>query len=63
VSERGGPFTITADQLKAALGNEQVQQLAAHLGLPMDKILATIAEQFPAIVDKLSPNGTLQEAK
>ena len=53
---------ITADQLKAALGNEQVQQIATHFGLPVDKILATVAEQLPAIVDKLSPNGTLQKA-
>src|ERR1700690_966283 len=59
----GKNLPITADQLKAALGNEQVQQIAAHFGLPMDKILATVAEQLPAIVDKLSPNGALQEAK
>ena len=59
----GKNLPITADQLKAALGKEQVQQIAAHFGLPMDKILATVAEQLPAIVDKLSPNGTLQEAK
>jgi uncharacterized protein YidB (DUF937 family) len=52
---------ITADQLRAALGNEQIQQLAAHSGLPMDKILATVAENLPAIVDKLSPNGKLQQ--
>jgi uncharacterized protein YidB (DUF937 family) len=45
---------ITADQLRAALGNEQTQQLVAHFGLPMDKILATIAEHLPARVDKLA---------
>ena len=52
---------ISADQLKAALGNAQVQQLAAHFGLPVDKILATMADKLPAIVDKLSPNGMLQK--
>ena len=59
----GKNLPITADQLKAALGNEQIQQIAANFGLPMDKILATVAEHLPAIVDKLSPNGKLQEAK
>jgi uncharacterized protein YidB (DUF937 family) len=59
----GKNLPITADQLKAALGNEQIQQIAADFGLPMDKILATVAEHLPAIVDKLSPNGKLQEAK
>jgi uncharacterized protein YidB (DUF937 family) len=53
---------ITADQLRAALGNEQIQQLATQLGLPMDKILATVAEHLPAIVDKMSPKGKLQAA-
>jgi uncharacterized protein YidB (DUF937 family) len=57
----GKNLPITADQLRAALGNEQIQQLAAHFGLPMDKILATVAENLPAIVDKLSPNGKLQQ--
>ena len=59
----GKNLPITADQLKAALGNEQIQQIAADFGLPMNKILATVAEHLPAIVDKLSPNGKLQEAK
>ena len=58
----GKNLPITADQLRAALGNEQIQQLAAYFGLPMDKILTTVAESLPAIVDKLSPNGKLQAA-
>ena len=54
---------ITADQLRAALGNAQIQQLAASFGLPVDKVLASLAEHLPSIVDQLSPNGTLQEPK
>ena len=56
----GKNLPITADQLRAALGNEQIQQLAAHFGLPVDKILATVAEQLPGIVDQMSPKGKLQ---
>jgi uncharacterized protein YidB (DUF937 family) len=58
----GRNLPITGDQLKAALGNEQIQQLAAHFGLPLDKVLAMVAENLPAIVDKLSANGTLRAA-
>ena len=58
----GKNLPITVDQLKTALGNQKIQQLAAHFGLPVDKILATVAENLPAIVDKLSPNGTLQKS-
>jgi len=58
----GQNLPITADQLRAALGNEQIQQIATHLGLPVDKILGFLAEHLPAVVDKLSPKGTLRDA-
>ena len=47
--------------VRAALGNTQIQQLAASFGLPVDKVLASLAEHLPAVVDKMSPNGTLQQ--
>ena len=59
----GNNIPITADQLRAALGSGQIEQLAASFGLPVDKVLASLAEHLPSIVDKLSPNGTLQEPK
>jgi uncharacterized protein YidB (DUF937 family) len=59
----GKNLPITANQLREALGNGQIQQLAASFGLPVDKVLASLAEHLPAIVDKLSPDGTLQEPK
>jgi uncharacterized protein YidB (DUF937 family) len=59
----GKNMPITADQLRAALGNGQIQQLAASFGLPVHKVLASLAEHLPSIVDQLSPNGTLQEPK
>jgi len=59
----GKNLPITADQLRAALGNEQTQQIAASFGLPIDKVFGTLAEHLPSIVDKLSPNGKLQEPK
>jgi uncharacterized protein YidB (DUF937 family) len=58
-----GPGTnlpITEDQLKAALGNSQVQDFARHLGLPVDETLKNLAQYLPNIVDKASPNGTLR---
>ena len=58
-----GPGTnlpITEDQLKAVLGNTQVQDFARHLGLPVDATVKLLAQYLPDIVDKASPNGTLQ---
>ena len=50
---------ITADQLRAALSSEQVQQIAQHLGLPVDAALKALAAHLPAAVDQASPNGQL----
>lgn len=60
-----GPGTnlpVSEDQLKAVLGNAQVQEFARHLGLPVDQTLAMLAKFLPDIVDKASPNGTLQSS-
>ena len=51
---------ITEEQLKAVLGNAQVQDFARHLGLPGDQALKAMAQYLPEIVDKASPNGVLK---
>jgi uncharacterized protein YidB (DUF937 family) len=56
----GTNMPITADQLKAVLGNSQLQDFARHLGLPVDETLKVLAQYLPEMVDKASPNGTLQ---
>lgn len=57
----GSNLPITAEQLRDALGDEHVQQIANSLGLPTDKILDMLSQHLPAAVDKMSPNGTLEE--
>jgi len=56
----GANLPITEDQLKAVLGDAQIQEFARHLGLPVDATLKLLAQYLPEIVDKASPNGTLQ---
>ena len=58
----GANMPVTADQLRAALGNEQVKQIAQHLGLPVDQALSMLSAHLPDMVDKASPNGELQPA-
>ncbi len=57
----GQNLPITADQLKAVLGNAQIQEFARHMGLPVDQVLALMAQYLPEIVDKASPHGVLQK--
>lgn len=56
----GANMPVSEDQLKAVLGNAQVQEFARHLGLPVDQTLKMLAQYLPDVVDKASPNGTIQ---
>ena len=56
----GANLPVTTEQLKAALGNEQVKELAQRFGVSTDAALKLLAEHLPAVVDQASPNGTLQ---
>jgi uncharacterized protein YidB (DUF937 family) len=53
---------ITPEQIRAALGSDQVRQLAEHFGIPIDNVLKLLAEQVPNAVDQASPNGTIQDS-
>jgi uncharacterized protein YidB (DUF937 family) len=58
----GANLPVTADQIRSALGNQQVQELARHFGLPVDTALKLLAEHLPTTVDQASPNGTIEPA-
>jgi uncharacterized protein YidB (DUF937 family) len=52
---------VSVDQIRAALGDERVRQIAASLGIPVDQVLGQLSQHLPAMIDKMSPNGTLEE--
>jgi uncharacterized protein YidB (DUF937 family) len=56
----GSNMQVTPAQIQAALGSDQVKQLAAHFGIPTDAALKMLAEHLPAAVDQASPNGVVQ---
>ena len=55
----GANLPVSPEQLRGALGNEQVQELAAHFGVPVDAALKMLSEHLPQAVDQASPNGSL----
>jgi len=57
----GANLPISVDQLRAALGDDNVRQIAAQLGIPVDQILGQLSQHLPATIDKMSPNGTLEQ--
>jgi uncharacterized protein YidB (DUF937 family) len=48
---------ISADQIQHVLGNTQVQQMAAKVGISPEAASSQLAQLLPTIVDKLTPNG------
>jgi uncharacterized protein YidB (DUF937 family) len=56
----GSNLPVTPDQLRAALGNEHVRQLAQHFGVDPDAALKLLADHLPNAIDQASPQGNLQ---
>lgn len=57
---RGPNEPITADDLQRVMGNAQVREIAAKLGIPVEQLFPTLAKTLPEAVDQHSPNGQLQ---
>jgi uncharacterized protein YidB (DUF937 family) len=57
----GQNLPVSADQLRSALGDQHLRQLATQLGLPVDQLLGELSQHLPGAVDHMSPNGTLEE--
>lgn len=51
--------SISADQLKDALGAEQVTEAAAQLGTDENSLLGGLQAALPQLVDKASSGGSL----
>ncbi|MBI5333947.1 MAG: DUF937 domain-containing protein [Burkholderiales bacterium] len=52
---------ISAEQIQAVLGSEQVQALAQKLGFSTQDVAAQLAQLLPQVVDRLTPDGTLPQ--
>jgi uncharacterized protein YidB (DUF937 family) len=57
----GANLPISVDQLRQALGDDTIRQISQSLGIPIDQLLNQLSQHLPATVDKLSPNGTLEQ--
>ena len=57
----GANLPVSVDQLKDAMGDQHLRQLATQLGLPVDQLLNQLSQHLPGAVDHMSPHGTLEE--
>jgi uncharacterized protein YidB (DUF937 family) len=55
----GTNLPVSPDQLRAALGSDQVKQMAEHFGVSPDAALKLLSEHLPGVIDKASSSGAL----
>ena len=53
---------IQPDQLQQILGSEVVAGLAGKIGLDAKTVLPLLSQFLPQIIDKLTPNGALEDS-
>lgn len=56
---KGANEPITVDEMRAALRDQKVQELARSRGIPADKLAEVLAQHLPTPVDKAAWDGTL----
>jgi uncharacterized protein YidB (DUF937 family) len=61
LSTNGKNLPVSPAEIEAALGNQQLQQLASSFGVPLNQISNLLSTHLPAAVDQASPNGALQK--
>lgn len=50
---------VTPDQISKVLGPERIQLIAAKLGVAPETVAAQLATALPALINHLTPNGTV----
>ncbi|MBP7229820.1 MAG: DUF937 domain-containing protein [Moraxellaceae bacterium] len=57
----GENLPVSAQQIQAVLGSEQVAAIASKLGVDPQQVASQIAQVLPGLVSKLTPNGQMPE--
>jgi uncharacterized protein YidB (DUF937 family) len=57
----GKNIPVTKEQLRTALNDKDLQQIARSLGVPVDQALDVLTKYLPDAVDQASPNGQIQK--
>lgn len=52
---------VSADQVKTALGEENVRQVAEHAGIAPEHAASGLAQMLPEMISKLTPNGVVPQ--
>lgn len=53
--------SVQPDQLEKALGSDAIADMAQKLGLNVGMVLPLISQFLPQVIDKLTPNGVVED--
>ncbi len=56
----GANLSVTPEQLQAALGSDQVKQIAQHFGVDPTAALTLLAQHLPTILGQAGQSGAAQ---
>jgi uncharacterized protein YidB (DUF937 family) len=54
---KGQNMPVVGEQIKKALGNEKVAEIARKLGVTNEQAADDLAQAVPAVVDEVTPDG------
>jgi uncharacterized protein YidB (DUF937 family) len=57
----GKNLPVSPDQLKNALGDDTVKNIASKLGMDSNAVTSQLSNLLPDVVDKLTPDGKVPE--
>jgi uncharacterized protein YidB (DUF937 family) len=57
----GPNMAVSPEHMRMALGQQQVQQMAQSTGLSVDQLLAGLAQQMPALINHVTPQGQIPQ--
>lgn len=58
---KGENMPISAEQISSVLGNSTIAEMATKFGIDPDTLSSQIAEHLPTVVDKLTPDGEVND--
>jgi len=58
----GKNLPISAQQVQQGLGKDTLSQIASQLGISPEKASSQISQILPQVVDKLTPDGNINQA-
>lgn len=57
----GNNLPVSGDQLKSALGDDTIKNIASKLGMDSGALTSQLSNLLPNVVDKLTPEGKVPE--